>query len=62
MYLVKDKFVYILVCSFVIDSVYRKTLKFFNYCKMGQRPGMMLDQRRTAIGMLIGDAFNREGC
>ena len=45
-YLVKDKSVCILVCSFVIDSVQltEKTLKFLSCCKMQQRPGMTLNQ------------------
>ena len=29
---------------------------------MRQRPGMTLDQRLTAIGMLIEGAYIREGC
>ena len=64
-YLVKDKSVCNLVCTFVIDSVQltkKKTLKFLSYCKMRQRPCMTLDRRRTATGMLIEGASGRKGC
>ena len=66
-YLVKDKPVCILVCSFVIDSVQHTEKRHLKYHgallqQATKRPEMTLDQRRTAIGMLIGGASVRERC